>query len=166
MKLSLTERWASWVDSAQSVRDGECLHPWTFERLVPELRDAGFATPVKRKLATAFHVGLLAPHEPSLDSDLACGVSFWHLVNLVWQPLLKYIETLENLEAGQEPAWTSELEVNAAALQVEMEGIVLSAAEHLSMDDWVDFIRTTIVRLVGLEVSERLISKVASGAEC
>ena len=103
---------------------------------------------------------LLSIAHPSSDIEI---YSFWHIVNLVWQPLIMYIEALA---AREQPEWTCELAVNDEALQLEMQGTVLHADKHLSVDDWHRFIQTTIVGLVNIEVPERLISKVLAGTAC
>ena len=83
--------------------------------------------------------------------------SFYHLLNMVWQPLLRYIEGLDNAES---PSWTKELQCHQDILTLEMVGIVPSVREPLSIDDWVELIRTTVVRLVGVTVSTKLIHEV------
>ena len=118
--------------------------------------------PGRRSIISSLQMGLGLPDLSSESDHLRC-CSFWHLVNFVWQPLLRYIE---RLAAGETPSWTSELAVHDAALQLEMEGTVIAATEHLSMDDWLNFIAETIERLVGVKVPEPLLSKVASGTAC
>lgn len=126
--------------------------------VIPGLVEAGFATPTQRSANEI----LLSIAHPGSDIEI---YSFWHIVNLVWQPLIMYIEALV-AGAGEQPEWTCELAVNDEALQLEMQGTVLDADKHLSVDDWHRFIQTTIVGLVNIEVPERLISKVVAGTAC
>ena len=118
MKQSLTNRWASWagVTGVLTLR--------TIERTVLlQLRQAGFEVPSTRALVSTLQAGLV----PVTANDYG----FAHILNLVWQPLLRYIE---GLAAGEEPTWTKALAVNQAALHLEMEGIVLAAATPQAMD--------------------------------
>ena len=175
----MTDLWFSWTvwasysfpgpsgaasaSEGSSDCDGADLCKWHVERVVHrDLRNAGFAVPGRRNIISSLQMGLGLPDLSSESDHLRC-CSFWHLVNFVWQPLLRYIE---RLAAGETPSWTSELAVHDAALQLEMEGTVIAATEHLSMDDWLNFIAETIERLVGVKVPEPLLSKVASGTAC
>ena len=151
MKQSLTNRWASWVSASTGVTGVLTLR--TIERTVlPQLRQAGFDVPSTRALVSTLEAGLV----PVTANDYG----FAHILNLVWQPLLRYIE---GLAAGEEPTWTKALAVNQAALHLEMEGIVLAAATPQAMDEWTELIAATLVQLAGVEVPRRLITTVVSG---
>ena len=86
-------------------------------------------------------------------------IEFVHMVNLLWQPVLKY---LEDLFAGKKVEWTKTLQVHHTTLAREMEGIVLGPQESLTIDEWVEFLQQTLFRLVGVQVPSRLINTIVS----
>ena len=162
MKVSLSERWASLLASDGSSLVKHAVPLRAVQRVLsPALQQAGYAMPLRRNLADALAAGL----EP-LEVVDECGPGgfsycrYWRLLNLVWQPLLMFIE---GLAAASSPAKPEGLALNEAALLSEMEGIVPSPGEHLTMYEWVDFIRETLLRLVDVEVPTRLINAVVSG---
>ena len=109
--------------------------------------------------------------EQSLTKDLEklpeieyCGrrgqeCSFIHFLNLVWQPVLRYVE---HLGAGEQVAWTKALQIHHDALVREMKGIVLVASAPLPVNEWIAFIKNTLFEKVGVDVPIRLISEVVS----
>eukprot|EP00972_Heterocapsa_arctica_P036094 5311446-Heterocapsa_arctica.AAC.1 len=67
-------------------------------------------------------------------------------MNLLWQPL---IENIENLASDPAIELSENLGNNEAAILMEMDGIVSSADDVLTLDNWIEFIRETLLRLVG-----------------
>ena len=82
-----------------------------------------------------------------------------HLLNLVWRPLIKYVSDLNGQE---ESPWSETLEAHQAAVCLEMEGIVPSPSEHLTMDEWVKYLQQTLLRFAEVEVPIGLVAAVAN----
>ena len=85
--------------------------------------------------------------------------SFEHLLNLLWHPVIEYLEALSENAA---PKWTKSLGLNQAAILSEMHGLVAQAEETLEMDLWIEFIQKTLQRLLKVHVPTRLILQVVS----
>jgi hypothetical protein len=172
---SLSDRWHSWVlEAPHDTGSGTSSHTLklrTFhEMAMPVLKAEGFAMCISTRddrlqtLARTLQAGLepLATttgrksrqvSKPSENSTIQL-VSLVNLVNYIWQPIIAYVE---DLASGLKPKWTRELLCNHTALLLEMEGIVCAAADTMSIDDWIDFIRLTLVRFVGVDVPSNLI---------
>ena len=159
--LSLTDRWAAWL-SHDAGGDYTVLLRFLENEGKAELADNGFAVPVRRRVEAFLQAGLEPlpvsfTQGPNGRTSTVC--SYAHLLNLVWQPIMCYIEGIVN---GEEPTWTSALSTNHDALVLEMQGIVNQPGDTMPMDDWLEFIRASLQRLVGVEVPLRLLQKVVS----
>jgi hypothetical protein len=173
---SLSERWTSWLLEAgdpQHTSSGTSeytlkLRPF-YDMVLPVLRTEGFAVPPLGEWLEgaarghALPIVLQAGLEPLAttpgryaNSSMVSVVSLVHLVNFMWQPIISYVETLAS---GHKPKWTSALQHNHTTLLREMEGIVLSADDTMSVDNWIGLIRQTLVRLVGVDVPVSLVSQ-------
>ena len=82
----------------------------------------------------------------SLGGRPGGACSFVNFLNLVQQPIILHIECLAKDEPTKPP------EANMAALSLEMQGIVAGPDGALPMDEWADFIRRTLSRLLGIDV--------------
>ena len=90
---------------------------------MPQLKAHGFSIPALNKLEEAVTAGIGNLQVTMFKGSECSRLSFSHFVNLVWQPLLSY---LDKLSIGEEVAWVETLEVHQTALCLEMEGIVPS----------------------------------------
>ena len=97
-----------------------------------ELADNGFAVPIRRQVEAFLQAGLEPLLERTLNGRTSTVCSYAHLLNLVWQPIMCYIEGIVN---GEEPTWTSALSTNHDALVIEMQGIVNQPDDTMPMDD-------------------------------
>ena len=97
------------------------------------------------------------PVHRSEKTTKAC--SFYHILNLLWHPILRYIETLGT---SKHMKWSKALAQNHEALCREMEGIVCAFADPLPVDDWFEFIQKKLHDLVGVEVNLQVIKDVLS----
>jgi hypothetical protein len=150
---SPTDRWYGWMEAD----DVSTSHPLKFvERVIlPALRSDGFAVPVTRLLVGTLTAGL----EPLPVVRTSPMCSFVHFLNLLWQPLIDNIDDLAN----DPPCMLSaKLKNNEAAILMEMKGIVSSADVVLTLDSWIEFIRDTLLKVVGMNVPTRLIIEVVS----
>ena len=86
-------------------------------------------------------------------------VTFMHVLNLVWQPVIEHIEALIE---GRPADWTSTLAKHQDLLVAEMEGVVLEATETMPVDEWHDHIRDLIQRLVSVTVPIELLQAILS----
>jgi hypothetical protein len=85
--------------------------------------------------------------------------SFEHFLNLLWRPLIDFIEACDR---GIDLQWTESLGLHEKALLSEMQGVLASADKALDMDAWVAFIQKTLLRLLQIQVPTRLIMQVVS----
>ena len=156
MKVPFTNRWSSWVEEHRG--SAYALLVRTLEKqLIPGLKEEGFEVPSRRGLESALRAGL-----PDLPVETRQGVevkmcSLVHFLNLLWQPVLCYIQGLVD---GGSPSWTPTLAKNHEALILEMDGTVQSPEETMPTDAWFEFIKDTIFRLVGIEVPLRLLVQI------
>ena len=147
---SLTNMWQKYLKASEgknAVHEGEVPVKHCVEMILPDFKKIGFAAPMEHQFESALTAGLGCPVRscPSgRNSYKTC--TFYHFLNLVWQPILKYIEALSREEPVQ---WTNTLEIHQTAIQSEMEGIVPSPADTLAMDQWVETIQQTIKKMVG-----------------
>ena len=82
-----------------------------------------------------------------------------HVLNLVWQPLLQYIDTLAN---GVRASWPSGLAENQRLIVLEMQGIIVQPEVAMSMDDWLGFLEESIRRLLDVTVPRQALRAVVS----
>ena len=159
----MAERWSSWVaeqGSSSSTTDAYSLTLWQLTRkVVPELTAEGFDISSRRSLEHSLTMGL--PDLETLNSrgGTSKTCSFFHFLNLLWQPILSYVE---DLAKGHQPAWTKTIQTNHDALVLEMAGVVLSADTAMPIDEWHELLRDTLLRLVDVSVPLRLIKEVVS----
>ncbi len=173
---SLSERWTSWLLEAgdpQHTSSGTSEYTLKlrtfYDMVLPVLKTEGFAVPPLGRWLEgearghALSIVLQAGLEPLAttpgrysNSSMVTVVSLVHLVNFMWQPIIGYVE---DLAGGHKPKWTSALQHNHTTLLREMEGIVLSADDTMSVDNWIGLIRQTLVRLVGVDVPVSLVSQ-------
>ena len=164
--MSLTDHWDSWLSA----------HPPDYHRHLPEhmlslrtfmrecvteLRSDGYLIIRVHKHSRTMSDILadgLEPLRPHGTEDHTTGVSFEHLLNMVWLPVLQYVEALAT---GDNVEWTSGHEKNNAAMLLEMQGIVMGNGEVLTMDAWVAFVKATLLRLVDVEPPSILVEHVA-----
>ena len=164
--MSLTDHWDSWLSA----------HPPDYHRHLPEhmlslrtfmrecvteLRSDGYLIIRVHKHSRTMSDILadgLEPLRPHGTEDHTTGVSFEHLLNMVWLPVLQYFEALAT---GDNVEWTSGHEKNNAAVLLEMQGIVMGTGEVLTMDAWVAFVKATLLRLVDVEPPSILVEHVA-----
>ena len=85
--------------------------------------------------------------------------SFVHFLNLLWQPLIRYINSTAE---GREPAWSETLSKHQQSLIAEMEGIVPSASEILDFAEWIELIRQTLKEHLDVDVPTDVAIKVLS----
>ena len=131
-----------------------------FERVIlPALLEEGFAVPSRRDLERALTSGLEPLQKEMVGRNQCRLCSFHHLLNLLWQPIIDYIEALSQDAA---PDWTQSLGLNQAAIVSEMQGLFPGAEESMDMDQWVELIQKTLQRLLSVHVPTRLIMQVLS----
>ena len=151
---SLTDRWTSWLEQCSFMETGLLSLKFIQDCALRDLRNDGFQVPPQKRVLASLVVNL-PPLEPT-PSPAGPPVHWcaqFHLLNLLWLPVVKYIESLSlNLD---EP----EPKVHQELLLLEMEGIIASPEEVLSTDAWVEYLQDTIRTSVSLEVPSRLIKK-------
>ena len=154
MKQDITERWVKWLEDAG--KENELTLTFVKENLCPELRNDGFAVPSRRSEKDALEKGL----EPlSTNPTTGLVISFAHVLNLVWTPVIEYFDSCTPEKA---PEWTKSLGVNQTALLSEMVGTIDGADEAMDMDKWIEYIGKTLLRFVKVHVPQRLILQVMS----
>ena len=152
---SPTDLWVSYLDK----RSGHSV-PLRFmqEVILPDLRKLGYQVGPRRVLASTLTAGL----EPLLEVESGSTgrhgqttlCSFEHFLNLLWLPLIEFLETLAK---GGSVVWTKTLALHQKALLLEMEGLVMDAEEPLDMDLWIQFVQGTLQRLLRVKVPSGLI---------
>ena len=131
----------------------------------PQVTKEGLKFPKREELYATLDTGLEPLPKTTGSSNkqwkgssvLMC--SFVHFLNLLWQPLLKFVGVLGK---SADPPWTDDLKVHAETINGEIGAVVVSAGEHVTVDDWVEFIRRTLERILGIAVPTELIQAVAA----
>ena len=172
MKLDLSERWQIWFSRyATEDTGGEVLYRHfhqnqtdsdkDFKCPLRELANDGFIVPSQKACQETLCAGLLSPL-PSISLQRhpnSLVVRMVYILNMIWRPLLAYVE---ELWAKATPKWSCGHAKNHSLILSEMaNGIVSSPDEGMPMDEWVQFVADTLRRIVGVTVSERLITGVA-----
>ena len=86
--------------------------------------------------------------------------SFAHLMNLIWAPVIEYMELCEHQPA---PQWTEQLGLHHSVLLAEMPMYVPGGADtSMDLDQWAEFTKATLLRLLQVDVPEALILSVMS----
>ena len=116
------------------------------------LATPGFEVPRRTELKETLEHGL----EPLVLQDASTSirlhwleVSLVHMINMMWEPLLRYIEALVD---GRPAQWSSTLSNHAQILILEMQGRVSEPDTPLIMDDWRVYVQDTLKRLVDVTV--------------
>ena len=136
---------------------------WYIEReVLRSLANEGFDVPGRRAVKETLEHGLkpivrqAGPVQGAVQ-QARTEVSFVHFVNMLWRPLLEYIEALV---AGRPAPWTSKLAKHAGVLVLEMRGLVSEPDTSLIMDDWLLYVQGTIKRLVDVTVPQDVLLNV------
>ena len=93
------------------------------------------------------------------DGKWATQCTFVHFLNLLWRPIIDYIEDIAD---GGTPEWTEILQKHQEALLAEMAGTVDSAEEILDFGDWVELVRRTLKKYMDVDVPTDVAVKVLS----
>ena len=87
--------------------------------------------------------------------------AYAHVLSLLWYPIIEYIESICR---GEVPERTKIIGLNHAAIPYEMSGIVGSLGETLELDMFIDFIQTTLYRLLEVHAPTKLDQTIARGS--
>ena len=158
MIASPTERWGAWLAAAKT---DENMLMYTFVRdvVMQDLKKEGFAVPAQRALKEVLTTGLEALPTKSVGNREVTFCSFAHVLNLLWLPVLEYMEAFSN---DTVPEWTKTLALHHSAVLAEMAGAMPGANKALSMDDWLKFLQSTITKFLKVCVPTRLLLQVVS----
>ena len=129
--------------------------------ILPEMVKDGFHVPTRRSTQSTLEAGL-EPLPVVVNEKMGKEVrmcSFVYFLNLLWQSVLDYIESIMRDSA---PEWTESLGKNHSGILSEMQGVLPGADDTLPIADWVELVRNTLSRLVSIDVPARLILKVVS----
>ena len=102
---SLSDLWAERCSDASNMAgEFELMFRYVQRVLVNDLGGQGFETPTWAKADTELTMGL-DPLPLTSDRRSGRGVAFTHLVNMVWQPVLRHMggELPLDRTCGQEP---------------------------------------------------------------
>ena len=163
MKESLTERWYAWVEDAEKAgraRQDSISLFFLQEVVAPALAKAGLAVPSRRSLEEAIATNLEPVPTKEFGSKSKAGkaCSFAHLLNLIWLPVIEFMELCEHEPA---PQWTEQLGLHHSALVAEMEGYAPDGVDTpMGLDEWVGYMKATLLRLLEVDVSEACIRSV------
>ena len=163
MKESLTERWYAWVEAAEeagSARGDSISLYYLQENLAPALAKAGLAAPSRRSLEEALASNLEPAPTQGFGHKNKEGkaYSFAHLLNLIWLPVIEFMEQCQHQPA---PQWTEQLGLHHSALVAEMEGYAPGGVDTpMGLDEWVGYMKATLLRLLEVDVSEACIRSV------
>ena len=165
MKDSLSDLWASWVELHHGAIPKESFSVPVMtlvQNLLPTLSKQGIRVPSKhRAIRLALERGLNEMESPPVlttPGRPSLCVTYYHFLNLVWEPIIEHIESLlSNPNSKQKPP-----EINKAAIEHEMQGIVVEVQEVLTIDAWVEFIQETLSRFLQIDVPARLIMTLVS----
>ena len=129
-------------------------------QVCPELAKAGFKTASLRSLSEALSAGL----DPLPSGTFAKGkvglcVSFAHVLNFIWAPVVEYMELCAHEPA---PEWTEQLALHEAAVLAEMAGIVTGAQQPMDIDALCENMRGNLLRLLHVDVPKAATMSVLS----
>ena len=159
---SLSDLWEDWLSNGKAPEGPSVTFTFVERTILPELTMLGFAVPSQRSLCNVLVFGLESlPTKVCIQNrkEVHC-CSFGHIVNLIWVPVIQYME--KQLANPGTPEWTSLLECNQRALVAEMAGIILDANENMDIDSWVLFIKQELWKKLRVEVPEKLILDVCA----
>ena len=139
---SLSDLWGGWLSNGKAVPAGPYA-TFTFvkETILPDLTEIGFAVPSQRSLGHVLVFGLESLPTKYLQTREVHCCFFYHIVNLIWVPVIQYMEKLIANTGAPECEWTSQLECNHKALLAYMAGVIVDANESMGIDCWVLFIK-------------------------
>ena len=162
MKESLSDLWGAWVASARdagSTCEYQISYHFLHETIVPALREKGFQMPSRRSCVAALTANLepLPTRRFGQKEKEGLCCSFAHLLNLIWAPVLEYMESCVHQPA---PEWTEQLDLHHSALRAEMTGVVTEADTPMDIDQFVEHLKATLTRLLQVDVPEALILSV------
>ena len=128
---------------------------FTQHEIMQDMQKAGFKVPGRRQVEKALEASMEPlPTIQAKNNVQAKAVSLAHVLNLVWAPLIEYMESC----AGEKPPeWTTALSRHHAALLVEIAGTVLAADEPLDIDEWLEHTKKTLARYLSVQVSTKTI---------
>ena len=162
-KESPTSKWTAWMEAAtiaDQVHGESIMLNFVILNIWKELKEEGFAMPPQRKLEEALTRGVeplrQVPMKDGLQRDVKL-CSYTHVLNLLWGPIIDYIEAIHREEA---PQWNEKLGLHKEAILQEMKGLVASPDEALEMDMFIEILRNTIKIKLNVDVPAKLILKV------
>ena len=143
---SPTDQWEAYLKHGEGLQlTSHCVE----RTVVQDLVKLGYTVPSKRTLVDTLTAGLEPLSVVASESRGQHGqttlCSFEHFLNLLWRPLIDFIEACDR---GIDPQWTESLGLHEKALLSEMQGVLASAEKALDMDAWVAFIQKTLLRLL------------------
>ena len=161
---NMIDRWTEWLEKDETLNSLEGdRSAATFKYLGRTVRNElgveGFEMPLHRRLKHALEEGFEPlPAVPSRTKQKGGAevrvCTFVHFLNMLWQPVLRYLESLLSLGKAPPTEWTAGLQMNYAALGVEMSPLG-SFTDVMPEDEWADFISQTLQRIVGVSVTRR-----------
>ena len=123
--MSLSERWQHWLrccsTSETSTHHGALTFGYVKSVVRSSLEKEGFDVPRLCEFKEALEDGLnpiVRQATPGVHGLGMHGVSFVHFVNLLWRPMVQY---LESFVAGRPAPWTSKLANTQAASKIQNE---------------------------------------------
>ena len=159
---SLSDRWTSWWSRSSSASTGSFALPlWFFEHDVRnELKQEGVRVPVRRLCEDVLCKDLEPLSERMCDVGHRSQklVTLLHVLNLIWQPILDYVEELAEHDFALARPSDKSLEL----LHLEMAEVLPDPQAHLVMDEWIGFVQDSIHRLVDVTVPLEVLSRVLS----
>ena len=159
--MSLSERWLHWLRcSGTSTHHGALTLGYVKSVVRSGLEKEGFEVPRLCEFKEGLEDGLQPIVRQATPGVHGLGmhcVSFVHFVNLLWRPMVQY---LESFVAGRPAPWTSKLAKHAGVLVLEMRGLVPEPDTSLIMDDWLLYVQGTIKRLVDVTVPQDVLLNV------
>ena len=124
-------------------------------RVLPALRREGLRVPAQRRLRQMLQEGLEEPQStPSRKGEV---YEFYHLVNLLWLPIIRYLKSASEDEPS--PDWTEDLERNRVVIgQLISKTFKIAGVEDLeetiAVDDWIVHVAKLLEEFVGVKVLE------------
>ena len=165
MKEYLTDLWGAWFEAAREA-GSTCDHSVSCKFLqsvvVPALTKAGLAVPARRSLEEVITTNLEPLPTKSFGSRSKEGkaCSFEHVVSLIWLPAIEFMELCEHQPA---PQWTEQHGLHHSVVLAEMAGYVPGGANTpMDMNQFVEYMKATLLRLLQVDVPEALILSVMS----
>jgi len=83
-----------------------------------------------------------------------------HLVDLVWEPLRQFADEVLASASGTSQDLPDDLEINLALLAEEMEGLVDSPGDWVSIDVWLDLVHGLLREHAGVDLPPDFVAEV------